>query len=243
MSVIIERTAIFDGEKIPYILERKQVKNINLRICKNGEVYVSANDSVSVAAVDEFVANKGEYILKALNEFRELEDYRPKPKKFISGETFYIQGRGLRLKVSQSRNESISTDGVYIYLNVKDTDDFRKKHRMVTKYMDCQCKIVFGEILAELYPQFRKYGIEMPVLRIRDMETRWGSCLAEKGVITLNKRLLRAPRHCIEYVVMHELCHFVYSNHTKQFYDFLTMFMPDWKERKMLLDKSSSYWF
>lgn len=243
MSEITERTVLFDGKTICYFLERKSVKNINLRIRKNGEVYVSANDSVSDVTVDEFVMIKGEYILKALNEFNELEDYRPKPKKFISGETFYIQGRALRLKVSQSSNESISSDGVYIYLNVKDTNDFKEKYRMVTRYMDCQCKTVFGEILAELYPQFQKYGVDTPVLRIRDMETRWGSCLAEKGIITLNKRLLRAPRYCIEYVLMHELCHFIHPNHSKQFYDFLTMFMPDWKERKKTLDKSSPHWF
>ena len=74
------------------------------------------------------------------------------------------------------------------------------------------------------------------------METRWGSCLVKKKIITLNKRLLEVPRNCIEYVVMHELCHLIYPNHSKQFYSFLTMLMPDWKERKDYLDKSAAYW-
>ena len=113
---------------------------------------------------------------------------------------------------------------------------------MVTKFLDGQCHSVYSEILNELYPLFRKYGVQMPVLRIRDMETRWGSCLVRKGIITLNKRLLEAPRNCIEYVVMHELCHFIHPNHSKQFYGFLTMLMPDWKERKTILDKSATYW-
>ena len=88
----------------------------------------------------------------------------------------------------------------------------------------------------------KKYGIEKPTLRIRDMETRWGSCLAKKRIITLNKRLLESPRNCIEYVVMHELCHLIHPNHSKQFYSFLTMLMPDWKERKIYLDKSAEFW-
>ena len=74
------------------------------------------------------------------------------------------------------------------------------------------------------------------------METSRGSCLAKKGVVTLNKRLLEAPRNCIEYVVMHELCHFIHPNHSKQFYAFLTMLMPDWKQRKEALDKSATFW-
>ena len=73
------------------------------------------------------------------------------------------------------------------------------------------------------------------------METRWGSCLAKKGIITLNKQLLEAPRNCIEYVVMHEFCHFIHQNHSKHFYDFLTILMPDWKERKKLLEKVAIY--
>ena len=79
-----------------------------------------------------------------------------------------------------------------------------------------------------------------PTLRIRDMETRWGSCLAKKGIITLNKRLLEAPRHCIEYVVTHEFCHFIHPNHSKQYYAFLTMLMPDWRERKKVLDENTA---
>lgn len=78
----------------------------------------------------------------------------------------------------------------------------------------------------------------MPKLRIRDMDTRWGSCLAKKGIITLNKRLLEAPRDCIEYVVTHEFCHFIHPNHSKRFYDFLTMLLPDWKARKKVLDQN-----
>ena len=63
-----------------------------------------------------------------------------------------------------------------------------------------------------------------------------------KRPVTLNKRLLEAPRNCIEYVVMHEFCHFVHPNHSKQFYAFLTMLMPDWKQRKETLDKSAAFW-
>lgn len=242
MENTIERTVYVNGRAISYQLTQKPVKNLNLRIRKDGSVSVSANTLVPLSEIDAFVIAKGDYVLNAIDKFKEMEKYCPEPKRYVSGETFLIQGHGLRLIVSQASRDTIASDGIYIYLDVKDTGDFNRKQRMVTKFIDSQCHSVYSEILNELYPIFRKYGVQMPILRIRDMETRWGSCLVRKGIITLNKRLLEAPRNCIEYVVMHELCHFIHPNHSKQFYGFLTMLMPDWKERKTILDKSATYW-
>ena len=242
MSATSKRMVLAEGREISYVLERKQVKNLNLRIRKDGSVFVSANDAVSFDEVDEFVCNKASYILGAVKRFNEMALYKPQPKQYVSGETFYLQGRALRLQVSQAAKDSISSDGVCIYLKAKDVNDFEKKRRMVNRFLDSQCKTIFVEVMDELYPLFKKYGIEKPALRIRDMETRWGSCLAKKGIVTLNKRLLEAPRNCIEYVVMHELCHFMHPNHSKHFYAFLSMLMPDWKERKQFLDKTAAFW-
>ena len=241
-SISIPRKVMFDEKEIVYHLEQKPVKNLNLRIRKDGSVYVSANDSVPVDKVDEFVVSKGAYILSALQRFQELAQYRPQAKQYISGETFCILGRGLRLKVVEGPKNAIHSDGVYIFLQVKDTTDVKNKERIVVRFLDQQCKDQFGEIMAEIYPLFQKYGVAQPTLRIRDMDTRWGSCLSKKGIITLNKRLLEAPRSCIEYVVMHEFCHFIHPNHSKQFYGFLAMLVPDWKERKVVLDKCAEFW-
>ena len=237
-----ERTVVYENNEIHYLLEQKQVKNLNLRVHKDCKVYVSANPDVPAEKVDDFVVSKGAYIRSAQRKFREMAQYASQPKQYVSGETFYLLGRGIRLKVENSMRDAISSDGIYLRLCVKDTEDFAKKQKMVTRYLDEQCRSIFGEIILETYPIFQKYGVPMPELRIRNMETRWGSCLAKKEIVTLNKRLLEAPRNCIEYVVMHEFCHFVHPNHSKQFYAFLTMLMPDWKQRKETLDKSATFW-
>ena len=241
-GTIIQRTIQIHGIPLHYSLERKNVKNLNLHVRKDGSVYVSANNAVPEEKIDEFLLSKGTFIRNAQNKFMEQEHYKHLPKQYVSGETFYIQGRALRLKVSQSTKEKILSDGVYLLLEVKDPQNFTQKERLVKKYLDRQCKTVFGEIVDEMYPVFQKYGVAPPILRIRNMDTRWGSCLPSKGVITLNKRLLEAPRNCIEYVVMHEFCHFIHPNHSKHFYDFLSMLMPDWKERKKVLDESAAFY-
>lgn len=242
MDTITKRSIIVENREICYQLERKHVKNLNLRIRKDGSVFVSANEMVPCEEIDLFIQSKASYILKAINHFNEIAQYKPQPKQYVSGETFYIQGRALRLRVSQAKKDTISSDGVYIFLEVKDINDVGRKRRIMTRFLDQECKTVFSEVIDTLYPLVKKYGIEKPSLRIRDMETRWGSCLTKKKIITLNKRLLESPRSCIEYVAMHELCHLVHPNHSKKFYSFLTMLMPDWKERKAYLDKSTAYW-
>lgn len=236
-----ERTVFYDDNEIRYILERKPVKNLNLRIHKDCKVYVSANPAIAAEITDDFVVSKGNFICSAQRKFREMARYAPGPKQYVSGETFYLLGKGVRLKVKKGTKDTIFSDGICLYLCVKNPDDFAKKQRMVTQYLDEQCRSIFSEIISETYPVFQKYGVSIPTLRIRDMETRWGSCLTKKGIITLNKRLLEAPRNCIEYVVMHEFCHFIHPNHSKQFYDFLSMMMPDWKQRKDILDKKAIF--
>lgn len=237
-----ERTILYKNKEISYQLERKNVKNLNLRIHKNCIVYVSANSNVPIEQIDNFVVRKGEYILSAQRKFREMAQYSPKPKEYVSGETFYLLGRSVRLKVEKNVKDMIFSDGIYLHLCVKEPNDFIRKKRIVTRYLNEQCRSIFSEIILEVYPVFKKYGVPMPILRIRNMETQWGSCLTKKAVITLNKRLLEAPRNCIEYVVIHEFCHFIYPNHSRYFYNFLSMVMPDWKERKHILDSSAIFW-
>ena len=88
-----------------------------------------------------------------------------------------------------------------------------------------------------VYPKFQKYGVKFPMLKFRKMISRWGSCQPKRGILTFNISLIEAPIACIEYVVVHEFTHFLQPNHSKKFYTQLTMFMPDWVERKKILEK------
>ena len=69
------------------------------------------------------------------------------------------------------------------------------------------------------------------------MKSRWGSCIPSRNKVIFNLNLIKTPMCCIEYVVLHELSHLKYQNHSKNFYNFISIFMPDWKERKKILNK------
>ena len=82
----------------------------------------------------------------------------------------------------------------------------------------------------KVYPRFaRSCGNRMPEIRYRRMRARWGSCAPERRVLTFNTRLAYVPGRCAEYVVVHEFCHFLYKDHSPQFYAALGAVLPDWK--------------
>lgn len=99
------------------------------------------------------------------------------------------------------------------------------------------CREVFTSVALMVYEDMKGSGIPWPEIKVRLMKSRWGSCHTYKKTITLNARLLDAPKEALEYVVYHEFCHFIHPNHSKAFYDFLALYLPDWKARKKLLQK------
>lgn len=86
-----------------------------------------------------------------------------------------------------------------------------------------------------------KYRIKVPEIEIRKMKSRWGSCFWTKNKIVLNLSLIKVPILCTEYVVVHELSHFKFQNHSKNFYNFISLFIPDWNERRRILNKEYGF--
>lgn len=230
-------TILLDDRTIQYNLERKKVKNINLRIKPSGAIYVSANTSVSQERIEKFLTEKSGFILKALDHYSELQKYAPTPKQYVDGEHFKICGRDLRLKVFEGVKNYVESDGVYVKLTVKDIDDLGLKQKTMDKWIKEQCISTISLICEAVFPMFQKYGVNFPKLKFRKMISRWGSCQPKRESLTFNISLIEAPMSCIEYVVVHEFTHFLQPNHSKKFYTQLTMFMPDWIERKKFLEK------
>lgn len=83
-----------------------------------------------------------------------MSQYRPRQKAFVSGETFNILGHGLRLEVFQGKKNEVTSDGVFLHLSVKDPDDDKARERIVKRYLDKRCRVVFKEVLKECYPAF-----------------------------------------------------------------------------------------
>lgn len=235
------KTINLNGREISYYLEHKNVKNINLRIKADQSISISASVRVSDSVIEEFLNAKAEYILRALDHYAEIAKYAPKPKQYVDGESFKILGHDRRLRVVQAKRNIIESDESYITLMVKDPADLELKKKTMDRWMKNYCKEILLAVCESVYPKFQKYGVEFPELRFRNMVSRWGSCQPKRKILTFNIALIEAPLYCIEYVVTHEFTHFLQPNHSKKFYGQLAMFMPDWQERKKILEKNNCY--
>ena len=232
------RTINADGNTINYTLERKPVKNINLRIKADQCVFVSAPKDVAAKLVDAFVIEKSAYILRAIKRFKDKKRFETLDNSFVDGESVKLFGRNMRLKIKTASKNAVESDESYVTLFVKDSKNVEMKKRLLDVWLRKKCMEEVTAICKKVYPKVKKYGIEFPEIQMREMVSRWGSCSPKKGFVTFNTALVTMPVSCIEYVVTHEFTHFLYPNHSKKFYEQLATFMPDWEERKRRLENT-----
>ena len=227
----------YSNKEIEFELYRKPVKNINLNVKPDLSIMVSANDDVPIDYIMKFVKGKGTWIIKQLNYFNKTLPEHYGKKEYVNGESFKYLGKQYRLKVYESKDEYVKYYRGFIEMYIKDKSDLKRKEILILNWYKERRKIVFQEILKKVFPVIEKYGIKKPKIDIRTMKVRWGSCIKEKQTILLNSELIKAPKYCIQYVILHELIHFKYDNHNNDFKELLTALMPDWKKRKAVLDE------
>ncbi len=224
------RTILLGGQAVEYQLTRKKVKNINLRIKADGQILVSASNAVPLKTIDAFLGRHADYLLQHLARLQSRP--KPAPKQYVNGETFAFLGQSLVLQVIENEAESVFVLGDQLLLLTKFPADTERKAKQIHQFYTEQSHQFLMQVVDQLYPLFEQMGIAYPTVKFRRMKSQWGSCMPRKGQINLNVKLMEHPKSFIEYVVLHEFCHFVHADHSKNFYALVEQLMPDWKARK-----------
>ena len=210
---------------------KKDVKNITLKVRPNGEAILTAPNSANDEHIKFIMQKRAKWIAQKRAFFA---SFKMPEKEYVSGEDFRYLGRSYRLKVLQSKEERVKLQRGYLELFVKDKSDLKRKENLIYEWYHEKAMLYFFNILQE-FNKIVKQDIKS--VKIRQMKTRWGSCNPYKSYINLNIELIKKPKACIEYVVFHELAHLLYPNHSKKFYDYLSLYMPDWQKRKEILER------
>jgi predicted metal-dependent hydrolase len=225
----------FGTRHIPYRLHWTDRKRLRVVVSPELAVDVFAPKKSDDEQVRVAVQKKAPWIAKTLDK---VEAYHPlpTPKRYVSGETFVYLGRQYRLKVENGLSGPAKLLGRFLWVGVKDKNDTTGIRKSVEQWYRKRAREILGRYVDKCHITASRHGVPEPLLVIRTMRRRWGSC-SLSGRITLNVNLVQVPVHCIEYVIMHELCHLKHHNHSKAFYSLLTRCQPDWRKRKETLDK------
>lgn len=207
-------------------------QTLAIEVHPDSRVLVRAPVDCPEALIAERVQKRAAWISRQLAEF---ERYRPRTpaRQYLNGESHLYLGRQYRLKLAPGDTASVKlTRGQLLVTLPGEPEPERVKALLHRWYLD-RARTVFTEVLDVSLLQFK--GVEHPRLIVRAMQSRWGS-LSRAGTMTLNVKLVRAPRPCIEYVVIHELCHTKHRDHDARFFKLLGRVMPDWERRKQRLE-------
>ena len=216
----------YRGILIPYTLERKRVKNINLRI-RGGEVIVSAAGFVPRGVIERFLLSRAEMILRAVERTALCEE-----RRWVGGERLFYLGRELALQPEAGGKNAVAVEGDRLVVRVRDPADPASVERAVSRWYREESERLCREACERLYPRFAPRGVPRPEIRMRAMRSCWGNCRPGRAVVTFNALLSAAPPRCIEYVAAHELTHFLHADHSSAFYAALAEVIPDWKARR-----------
>lgn len=224
----------FGSRKIPYCLHHNDRRHFRIVVSPEMTVDVFAPKNASDEQVRNAVRKKAPWIARTLDK---VEAYHPlpAPKRFVSGETFVYLGRQYRLKIENGNKQPAKLIGRFLCVWVEDKSNAKSVGRAVETWYRKRAYETLRRYMGNCNTIASRHAVPESSLAIRAMRRRWGSC-SPSGRITLNVNLVQVPIHCIEYVIMHELCHMKYHNHSKAFYSLLTRCQPDWRKRKETLN-------
>lgn len=231
------KTLYFGSEVIDYSLEYVDRKTLGITVNPDRSVDVRAPLNSEVSKIETKLRKRAPWILKQKDFFLSFEPRTPE-RQYVSGETHLYLGRQYQLKVISSEKEFVKYSGRYIEVHTK-SKEREYVAQLLNKWYSERAKYWFGKLLPSFIERFKKYKVAPQKIELKNMQYRWGSC-SSYGRILLNPLLIQAPKPCIEYVVVHELCHLVYRDHTQPFFALQAREMPDWEKWKMKLEQVMS---
>ena len=226
-----------------YEVHRKKVKNINLRIKPNLEVYISVPMNLHRDYIENFIRSKEEWIKSVLKKVENVKE-KQKDFEYKTGEIHKFLGKEYNLTVKTGNFNAVSLKN-----NIRPNEIILTVNENIFENIDEKKKIMekwYFENAKKLFLQFMEKWLEIldenvEKVAIKPMKTRWGSCNYVKRYINLNTELIKRTPFEIEYVILHELTHLKYPNHGRGFYNYIERYMPNYKFAEKMLNAKHYY--
>ena len=227
-------TIQYGRRRIDFQLLYSSRKTLAIDVHPDLSVVVTAPENTEDAAVEQKIHKRASWIVQ---QQRFFENYLPSlpPRRYVSGESHHYLGRQYRLRVHQGSEDVVQMARGQINVLLADPTNKVRTKTLVVGWFRQRAEIVFSELFDSMAAKAERYRITCSSFEIRRMKNRWGSCTSD-GHVLLNPDLIITPKSCIEYVIVHELCHLREYNHGAAFYRLLHSIMPDWEKRRERLN-------
>ena len=235
----MEKSAVeINGENVEFYYQKKKIKNLILKVNDKNEIVLSIPNRISIKEAKNFIQREYSWVLKRKREHEKYENIK-ETSIFAQNRILYLLGKIYEIKIIPSQHNCITVKDKYIEIAIKekyiDNQDYIKK--IYEKWLKEYAEKIFIPYVEKWQKNMKLYQIPYPEIQIRKMKSGWGECIPKKKKIVLNLSLIKTDLDCIEYVIVHELAHFQYPNHSKNFYSFIEEFFPNWKNCRDKLNK------
>lgn len=206
-----------NDEEYEIIITYKRIKNMYLRVKNDLKIYITCNKYISQKMIDKFIDENITSIEKQLQSFKQKNNKSENHVRYL--------GKYYEIVYIKENNIIFTNDKVFLNKNLN-IDNFYKQ----------EAKKIFKERLDYIYNRFLE-NIPYPGLKIRHMTSRWGVCNTKTKFITLNLDLIKIDIKYLDYVIVHELSHLIYPNHSKDFWNVVKKYESNYKKlRKEMKD-------
>ena len=211
---------------IEYTLVRSRRKTASIYIERDGQVSVLVPDKLTDRQVEALLESKRKWIYKSLAEWQDLNARRVH-RDYVNGEGFLYLGRSYRLKLVSDLAEPLMLKDGYFCLrtnngSLPDADAAFKAFYRAKGAVRIPPRVAYFQA---------KMDVEPKAVKVIDLKHRWASC-SPGGNLNFHWKCMMAPLTILDYIVVHELAHLVYPNHTEAFWNEVDKVMPDFQERK-----------
>ncbi|WP_028486839.1 M48 family metallopeptidase [Thiomicrorhabdus chilensis] len=231
---------VYGDEAIAYYVIWKpdcKAEKILIKVHPTSEVIVTALEGTNPDEIHQAILKRARWIWQSLQEFKSHQEL-VQPKHYQSGDMMFYLGRRYMLKLLESEEQKPSVKLIrgQLQVNLKPQDRHNTAliKKLINAWYRSQSDRIFKDRLKQLVPQ-TQWVKTIPEIQTLAMQKQWGSC-SIKGKILLNPHLIKASKECIDYVILHELCHLQEHNHSERFWRLLSRVMPNYSEVKAKLD-------
>ena len=223
----------YGGGEIPFQISFSKRKSLEISVNPDKSVFVKAPEGTERLAIEEKVKKRARWIKRQIRYFDQFDPRTPS-RKYVSGESHLYLGKKYRLKIAQgSENNILLKNG--FFMTTTDRSKPENIEAILNEWYRSKANLYLTKSFEECWAKFKLNDASKPTVKIMKLKKRWGS-LSKNKTLTLNLDLIKAPKECIEYVIIHELCHLVHHNHSPEFYRLLERSLPDWVKRKHKLE-------